>query len=105
MSPVWGRWLLVRRSARAPTDRVAYGVCALRTMTLEEAVPVVGARWTIESRFEAATGEVGLGHYEVQNWMGWYRHITLAMWAYALLTVLRAAHVPAVALQKKGSGP
>ena len=102
MSPVWGRWLLVRRSVRAPTDRVAYGVCAPQTTTLEEAVPVAGARWTIESCFEATKGDVGLEHYEVWSWMEWYRHITLARWVYALLTVLRAAHVPAVALQKKG---
>jgi len=48
----------------------------------------------IESCFEAAKGEVGLDQYEVRSWTGWYRHITLAMWAYALLTVLRAAHLP-----------
>jgi len=48
----------------------------------------------IESCFEAAKGEVGLDQYEVRSWTGWYRHITLVMWAYALLTVLRAAHLP-----------
>jgi len=26
----------------------------------------------------------------VRSWTGWYRHSTLALWAYALLTVLRA---------------
>jgi hypothetical protein len=31
-----------------------------------------------------------LDHYEVRHWQGWYRHITLAMLALAVLTVLRA---------------
>ncbi len=44
-----------------------------------------GRRWTIESSFEAAKGEVGLDHYEVRSWAGWYRHITLALLALALL--------------------
>ena len=55
---------------------------------------VAGSRWPVESCCEAAKGEVGLDQYEVRSWTGWYRHITLAMWAYALLTVLRAAHLP-----------
>lgn len=70
MSPVWGRWLLVRRSVSDPTDRVAYVVFAPQTTTLEEAVPEAGARWTIESCFEAAKGEVGLDQYEVRSWTG-----------------------------------
>jgi hypothetical protein len=38
-------------------------------------VRVSGTSWTIESDFEAAKGEVGLDHYEVRSWTGWYRHI------------------------------
>jgi hypothetical protein len=29
----------------------------------------------------------------VRSGTGWYRHITLAMWGYALLTVLRAGAI------------
>ena len=68
-------------------------------------VQVAGSRWTIERCFEEAKGEVGLDHYEVRSWTGWYRHITLAMWAYALLTVLRAAHLPPEAGAKKNAVP
>lgn len=32
-----------------------------------------GARWTIESSFEMAKGEVGLDHYEARSWTGWHR--------------------------------
>jgi SRSO17 transposase len=90
LEPGWHRWLLGRRSVSDPTDLTAYVVFAPQDATLEAVVRVAGSRWTIESGFEAAKGEVGLDHYEVRSWTGWYRHITLAMWALALLVVLRA---------------
>lgn len=101
LQPHWRRWLLVRRSLSDPTERTAYIVCAPETTVLATVVQVVGRRWTIEQCFEEAKGEVGLDQYEVRHWTGWYRHITLAMWAYALLTVLRAAHLPAAPPLKK----
>jgi SRSO17 transposase len=54
-------------------------------------VEVAGTRWTVESDFETTKGAVGLDHYEVRSWVGWYRHSTLAMWAHAVLTMIRAA--------------
>ena len=39
---------------------------------------------------EVAKGEVGLDEYEVRLWLAWYRHVTLAMFAQAFLTVVRA---------------
>ena len=65
---------------------------------------VAGSRWIIESSFEAAKGEVGLDHYEVRSWTAWYRHMTLAMWALALLTVMRAGTI-AVDMLKKSLQP
>ena len=53
-------------------------------------VRVAGVRWAIEESFQCARGEVGLDHYEVRGWPGWYRHITLALLAHAFLTVSRA---------------
>lgn len=46
---------------------------------------MVGRRWRIEQSFELAKGEVGLDHFEVRRWDGWYRHITLVMFAMAYL--------------------
>ena len=83
------------------TDLTAYVVFAPHESSLETVVRVAGSRWTVESCCEAAKGEVGLDQYEVRSWTGWYRHITLAMWAYALLTVLRAAHLPPAETPKK----
>ena len=76
-------------------------VFAPQVTVLATVVQVAGGRWTVERCFEEAKGEVGLDQYEVRSWTGWYRHITLAMWAYALLTVLRAVHLPAAPPLKK----
>ena len=50
---------------------------------------VAGIRWAIEDGFQQAKNEVGLDHYEVRRWPGWYRHITLALLAHAFLVVTR----------------
>ena len=99
-APAWWRWLLVRRSISEPIARRASVVFARQETTLDEVVRVAGSRWTIESCLEAAKSEVGLDHYEVRSWTGWYRHITLALWALALLTVLRAGAIAVETLKK-----
>jgi SRSO17 transposase len=104
LEPTWCRWLLIRRSLSDATEMRASVVFAPQETTLEAVVRVAGARWTIEQLFEAAKGEVGLDHDEVRSWTGWYRHITLAMWALALLTVMRAGAI-AVETFKKNLPP
>jgi SRSO17 transposase len=84
------RWLLFRRSLSDPTELAYYVVSAPKQTSLAVMVKVAGTRWAIEESFESAKGEVGLDHYEVRSWDGWYRHITLAMLAHAYLTVVRA---------------
>jgi SRSO17 transposase len=100
LDPGWRRWLLVRRRVSDPTELRGYVIFAPQDTTLAEAVRVAGSRWVIEQLFEAAKGEVGLDHYEVRSWTGWYRHITLAMWALALLAVLRAGTIAVEAFKK-----
>jgi SRSO17 transposase len=46
--------------------------------------------WRIEEGFQQAKTEVGLDHYQVRRWPGWYRHITLALLAHAFLAVTDA---------------
>ncbi len=53
--------------------------------TLQEMVQAGGARWSIEEAFENAK-DMGLDHYEVRSYLGWYRHVTLVMLAMASLT-------------------
>jgi SRSO17 transposase len=105
VDPTWRRWLLVRRSLSAPADLTAYVVFAPQPTMLEDVVRVAGSRWTVESGFEVAKGEVGLDQYEVRTWRGWYRHITLVMWALALLTVMRAGTIAVDMLKKSLLSP
>ena len=52
-------------------------------------VRMAGSRRAIEEGFQQARTEVGLDHYEVRRWPGWYRHITLALLAHAFPVVTR----------------
>jgi SRSO17 transposase len=87
---VYARWLLIRRSLANPNE-VAYFACGgPSATTFEELVAVAGRRWTIEEDFELGKGDCGLDEYEVRNWDGWYRHVTLGLWALAVVTVIRS---------------
>lgn len=98
-----GRWLLVRRKINKPEELAFYVVFAPRNTKLAEMVRVAGTRWAIEESFQSAKGEVGLDHYEVRSWHGWYRHITLAMLAHAYLTVMRAHALQGAGRKKRGA--
>lgn len=101
----WERWVLLRRSVADPTEVTAYGCFCPAGTALAELVRVAGARWTVESCFEAAKQEVGLGQYEVRSWTGWHRHVTLACLAHAFLTVVRAHGIDPLAEAQKGDRP
>ncbi|MCL5734645.1 MAG: IS701 family transposase [Actinobacteria bacterium] len=83
----WVHGLLLRRHPER-TDEIAYYLVYAPTNTpLSQMVRAAGARWTIEDTFKLAKGQVGLDHYEVRSWHGWYHHITLALLALAALAV------------------
>jgi SRSO17 transposase len=100
----FARWLLVRRNVSDPED-LAYYLCGGPPDTpAAELVRAAGLRWAIEECIEAAKGEVGLDHYEVRNWAGWHRHVTLALFAHALLAVIRSRAAKPARPQKGGHG-
>lgn len=104
----WKRNLMFRRSISDPSEVTAYIAFAPSGSGLLEQVRVAGMRWTVEESIQCAKGEVGLDHYEVRSWTGWYRHITLAMWAQAFLSVIRQEEGAEVAPKKglvKREGP
>jgi SRSO17 transposase len=101
----WQRWLVARRGLSNPDDprSIAYFlVFAPAATSLATLAQVIGERWGIECAFEESKGTVGLDQYEVRSWHGWYRHITLAMWAHAFLSVTRARTLPLVPLMDEG---
>jgi SRSO17 transposase len=77
-------WLLIRRNLTDPQEKAYYFVFAPPGTTLQEMVQAIGARWHIEEDFEQAK-DMGLDHYEVRSFVGWYRHITLVLLALAYL--------------------
>jgi SRSO17 transposase len=97
-----GRWLLIRRDVDDPAE-VAFFICGGPPgTTLDTLVRVAGSRWSVEECFELAKGDCGLDQYEVRSWTGWHRHVTLCLFALAVVTVIRSR---VVAGPKKKSRP
>ncbi len=80
-------WLLLRRCLSAEQQKTYYFVSAPPDTTLRQMVQACGARWHIEEDFENGK-DLGLDHYEVRSYVGWYRHATLVMLAQAFLTAI-----------------
>ena len=57
----------------------------------------------IEECFEIAKGDCGLDEYEVRSWVGWHRHVTLSLFALAVVAVIRS-RVGAAAGEKGAAG-
>jgi SRSO17 transposase len=77
-------WLLIRRCLDDPHELAYYLVWAPLQTPLATMVQAVGARWHIEEDLEASK-DLGLDQYEVRSYLGWYRHSTLVLLAYAFL--------------------
>lgn len=84
----WVTGILFRRSL-SKKEVSYYEVLAKPDTQLAQLAAAAGRRWAIEECFQSAKGEVGLDEYEVRTWDAWHRHMTLAMWAHAFLTIQR----------------
>jgi SRSO17 transposase len=84
-------WLMARRPVGSDpgAEIKCYLSNAPATIALAEMAAVGCLRWTIEEDFELAKGEVGLDHYEVTKFRGWYHHITLSLLALAFLKAVQ----------------
>jgi SRSO17 transposase len=88
--PTHYRWVMARRGLSDPGEIAYYLAYAPVGIEIAELVRIAGSRWAIEECFQAAKNECGLDQYEVRRYIGWYRHITLAMLAHAVLAALAA---------------
>jgi SRSO17 transposase len=80
-----GRHFLVfRRSLDDASQITFYLVWTLPDTPLPTIVQAIGARWHIEEDLET-NKDLGLDHYEVRSYVGWYRHVTLVLLAAAFL--------------------
>jgi len=83
------RHLLIRRNRR--TGELAFYRCYRpHPVTLAALVKAAGLRWTVEENFQAGKGLTGLDEHQVRRWTSWYRWVTLAMLAGAVLTIAAA---------------
>jgi SRSO17 transposase len=98
----WRRCLLVRRS-RSDGELRSYVCFAPKEVSVEKLVEVVGTCWTVECCFAESKSLVGLDEYEVQSYAGWYKHITFACLAHALLTVLSSGSLGAKSIAQHNS--
>src|SRR6266542_1377556 len=80
-------WLVIRRCLDDPNELAYYLVSAPLNTPLSIMVKAIGARWHIEEDLEASK-DLGLDHYEVRSYLGWYRHLTLVLLAYAFLVAI-----------------
>jgi len=75
-------WLVIKRT-REDTPRYWYYVSnASTSVRLSLFVWLSGIRWAIEQCFEETKGEVGMDHYEVRKYSGWYHHMLTCLLAH-----------------------
>jgi SRSO17 transposase len=84
-------WLLGRRCLDDPYELAYFLVWAPPNTSVPLMVQAIGARWRIEEDLHASKG-LGLDHYEGRRYLGWYRHITLVLLAYAFLVHITVHH-------------
>ena len=98
-APGYAHTLLVRRSTEPKvTKKHPEGILEIeyflvhapKQTPIPEMITVAGTRWNIEDDNRAGKDLVGLGDYQVRKWTPWYRHVTCAMLAHAMLAVTRA---------------
>jgi SRSO17 transposase len=82
-------WMLAEWPPHAsePTD---YWLSTLPADTpIEELARLAKIRWRIEHDYRELKTGLGLDHFEGRSYLGWHRHITLAVLAQAFCTMLR----------------
>jgi len=65
-------WLLIRRTIE-DNPKFSFFICNASASTkLKTLVWLSGMRWAIEQCFEETKTELGMDHYEVRKFMGWW---------------------------------
>jgi SRSO17 transposase len=101
-TPGYKRSLLIRRSKSTPDELRVYICFAPVETTSQKYVEAAGCRWTVETCFKESKSEVGLDQYEVRSYSGWYKHITFACLALALLTAISRDSLDKLTFQQHG---
>jgi len=79
------RWLVVRKSSEG-NKRISYYLAfGPATTPLPELARIAGTHQAATAELARAKARVGLDDYEARRYEAWYRHVTLALFAYALV--------------------
>jgi SRSO17 transposase len=92
-------WLVIKRTMGAEPTYSYYISNAPVSTPLRTFVWLSGLRWAIEQCFEEGKTELGMAHYEVRKYPGWYHHMLTTILAHFFLWHLK------LHLGKKSSGP
>jgi SRSO17 transposase len=82
-------WLIMKRTIGANPTYHFYLSNAPTQTKLRLFVWLSGIRWSIEQCFEETKTEIGMDHYEVRKFTGWYHHILLCMLSHFFLWHLK----------------
>ncbi|HEY7423347.1 MAG TPA: IS701 family transposase [Gemmataceae bacterium] len=98
----WQWWLVVRRHRKQADNRAYFFARGPAATSCKELIAVAGMRWRVEECLELAKGDCGLDEYEVRSWVGWHRHVTLSLWALAVVAAIRTRAVGTWQRSQKG---
>jgi SRSO17 transposase len=88
------QWLLIEWPV-AEKEPTKYWLSNLpASISLRKLVEIAKLRWLIERDYEELKQELGLGHFEGRNWLGFHHHATLAISACGFLVQERCPFSP-----------
>jgi SRSO17 transposase len=87
-------WLLIEWP-RGEAEPIKYWISTLPSNTaLKSLIRMAKHRWIIERDYQELKQELGLGHFEGRNWLGFHHHATLCIAAYGFLVAERNRFSP-----------
>jgi hypothetical protein len=78
-------WLVLRRGLAPDAELKTYLCNAPADPPRSTVIWLLGMRWPIELAIREGKDELGMDHYEVRGWRGWYHHLTLTFLAHHFL--------------------
>ena len=82
-------WLLAEWPPQAD-EPTGYWLSTLpEDIPIEELVRLAKIRWRVEHDYRELKTGLGLDHFEGRSYLGWHRHVTLAVLAQAFITMIR----------------
>jgi SRSO17 transposase len=80
-------WLYVRK---LEDGSLKYALCnESMEATIADIRKLALMRWSVEQCFNECKQHLGMDHYEVRTWHGWYRHILLTLIAHLFVAKMR----------------